>query len=266
MFTRILLTVLVAGEVALAQVPATTPAQDGAGLLRVGRPQDAIVVLERAIHDGSDVPEVWYFLVRAYRITRQTRFASDAAEQLLRRYPDSAYTHKLMGEAYDAQFEEQNAEREFRKALSITPDMPELHFALGMILWFRHDDEAATAEFLKETTISPAFPRSWVYLAEIALGNDHPKTALEYLKTALNLDPNQYDALCQIAKCYQMLHRDEEAIDALQAAVRLKPEGQTAHYRLSRLLRKAGRIEEANREQALMLQNTESVKFRSSVR
>jgi tetratricopeptide (TPR) repeat protein len=140
--------------------------------------------------------------------------------------------------------------------------MPELHFSLGLLLWRRRDDAAANAEFRKETQINPEFPRSWFYIGEIALRNGQTFLALRSLTTALDLNPNQYDALCKIAMCYQMLHQDYKAIEILQIAVKLNPAGQNAHYHLSRLLRKEGRTEEAAREQEIVLQNTDSAKFR----
>ena len=239
---------------------------EAAALLRSGQAQKAIQLLRAALNQDPQSPEALYYLVRGCRIAGDKPCAAGAARRLLEAAPDSAYTHKLLAEALDAQFREADAEQELRRAAALEPTMPEVHFSLGMIDWRRGEYGRAREEFLAELKYNPSFARTTFFLADIALRQDKTALAIEYLTQSLRADPGQYDALCELGKAYASVGRDSDAIVQFRTAAALKPEEPTAHYRLSRLLRKAGRAEEADREQELARRNGDSARFGKTVR
>ncbi|HZT31174.1 MAG TPA: tetratricopeptide repeat protein [Bryobacteraceae bacterium] len=262
---RRLLALLCLPALACAAASSGLEAQVSA-LLRAGRPGQAIQLLRGVLDREPDSPGALYYLVRSCRLAGDKPCAAEAARRLLWQAPDSAYAHKLLGEALDAEYRDSEAEQEFRKAAAQDPGLPEVHFALGMICWRRGELDRAGQEFLAEQRINPAFPRTTFYLADIALRQEHTARAVAYLEESLRLDPAQYDALCELGKAYASLGRDTDAIAQFRKAAALKPGEPAAHYRLSRLLRKAGRIQEAGREQELARANGDSAKFAKTVR
>src|SRR5689334_14533342 len=147
-FCTLLFCVLWGGLSLTAAAPDAAASPDaGQALLRAGRIDEAIASLEATVAATPGQPAVPYLLNRAYRLARRNDRAATLAADLLRGHPDSPYTHKLLGESLDAAFRDADAEREFRRALTLAPEMPELHFALGLICFRRGQDPCAESEF-----------------------------------------------------------------------------------------------------------------------
>ena len=74
------------------------------------------------------------------------------------------------------------------------------------------------------------------------------KTAEEDYKKALRLQPQDSDAKTGLAIVYISTNKTDEAISLLESAVKDDPTNMVAHYRLSILYRRAGRVADAQRE------------------
>src|SRR5690242_14673765 len=88
------------GQAREKKVEAERHETEGVSLFKNNRAQDAILELELATHLRPDSARALYYLTKAYRLTRQVEKASVTSEILLQMAPNSAYAHKLMGEAY----------------------------------------------------------------------------------------------------------------------------------------------------------------------
>lgn len=226
----------------------------GVALYHLNRLPDAISELQKAIHLRANLPEALYYLISAYRMTGQKEHAYKSLVQLMQVAPDSAYTYKLMAEAYDNTGEPQEAALALRQALIQSPNLPGLHFELGMVYWQLTDYDRAIPEFknqIRQETTGPFPARSWFYIGDIAMHRlDYHNAILDFQKS-LKLEPRQYDTLCKLGQAYGLLHRFTEAIAVLRLAEQQEPKEATAHWELSLDLQKIGRLSEANQEMTL---------------
>jgi DNA-binding SARP family transcriptional activator len=75
---------------------------------------------------------------------------------------------------------------------------------------------------------------------------------------ALKFRPDFVDAHIAAGKALRALHRSAEAVAHLEAAIRLDPRNEVAHYRLAEEYRELGRNEDAARESATFHQLREA--------
>ena len=107
---------------------------------------------------GKTEPEVVYLLVKAYRNAGQPEAGIRAFSELASTFPESAFVHQLLGEAYELTENPEAAENEFRRAIEKAPEQPELHFALGYFCWKQRRYGEARAYFERELRITRVRP------------------------------------------------------------------------------------------------------------
>ncbi len=186
-----------------------------------------------------------YMLTECLRKAGREQGARRAFLDLQGRYPGSAFYHKLMGTAYDADGLTEQALAEFRAALRKSPGLPEAAFAIGYMHYKRRDHEQAAAWLRRELEGQPCYARAHFYLGEIALAAGDLSTAGERFRRAASCDGGYADAHAGLGTAYERLGRLEEAAAALRKATDLDPGSARAHYRLSRVLLRLGRQGEA---------------------
>lgn len=74
-----------------------------------------------------------YMLVEIHRLGGDAGRSQECFLELQRRFPDSAYYHKLMGAAYDAEGLFKEAAEDFQAARRVEPGMPEVAYAIGLM-------------------------------------------------------------------------------------------------------------------------------------
>ena len=122
----------------------------GVALLESGRAREAIDKLEAALEKQPDNPDLLYYLSQAH-----ARLSKQAFDVLSERSPASARTHQMLGEARAASGNREAAEKEFRAALAMRPDLRGVHFALGEMYLGSGDYENAEREFRQEAHLAP---------------------------------------------------------------------------------------------------------------
>lgn len=206
--------------------------------------------LELVRGDPRFAEQALFMLVESYRRSGNAAASQAAFLELERRYPDSAFLHKLMGMAYDQQEMPAKALEEFEAALRVRPDMPDVAFGIGYI----HFKQASLAEarrwFLQELRVQPCFARAHYYLAEIDRAAEAWDKAASSYTRALECDPDLGDALLGLGDVAERQNDLPEAIRRYQAAVKRMPEDSKARFKLANSLRRAGRQDEASVELA----------------
>ena len=109
---------------------------------------------------------------------------------LLKTYPESAWMHLLLADAYFAKEQSENAKEEYAKALMIKPDLLEANFRLGYLAFQTADRESALKYFENEILVNPRYVDAYVFLAETLLQLDRKGEAMIELRKALALDAN----------------------------------------------------------------------------
>ncbi|MGA8312579.1 MAG: tetratricopeptide repeat protein, partial [Terriglobales bacterium] len=104
--------------------------QTALGIAQIGNGQlqQAVENLQAALAKHPNDPDLLYYLGRASGL-----LSKQSIDTLLAAYPDSARAHQALAENYFVLRQMPQAEKEFREALRLRPDTPELHLELGLV-------------------------------------------------------------------------------------------------------------------------------------
>ena len=165
--------------------------------------------------------------------------------------PASAEVYLALGEARDNAGDSEGAIREFGRAIGMGGALPELHFALGYVLWKMRRYEEAEVAFRHELERDSRHDRSIYYLGNIALSRGDWKTAVQLLEQASRAMPSDFAARYDFAKALLQVKEAGRAVEEARAAIALKPKHSGAHYQLGLAYRELKQEEESQREFAL---------------
>ena len=136
-----------------------------------------------------------------------------------------------------------------RKAQSLDPNLPEVHYGLSQMLWthahgFQHLD--ALAEARQAYTIDPNFDEAWHQHALILFHIGHIAEARRDIDRVLSINPANDQARFRYAPMLNYEIRYQDAIDALK---RVPPEVIPSlwYYQMAWALQSLGQVAEASR-------------------
>jgi tetratricopeptide (TPR) repeat protein len=129
------------------------------------------------------------------------------------------------------------------------PSEPGVHYLYGLCL-ARSDPEAALREYRKELQIRPRHVATRLQAAVLETKQGAPQAAIELALEATKLEPSNPYCYVTLGRAYLSIAQMPKAIEALEQAVKLAPQNRPAHLYLAQAYRRAGRIQEADREQA----------------
>ncbi|MGO8787335.1 MAG: tetratricopeptide repeat protein [Terriglobia bacterium] len=191
-------------------------------------------------------------LYTAYRV--HSDLAARALATLVTVAPESARTHEILAQSLMSRNEFSGAVQEYRRAVEIDPNLPEIHLELGQALLSYSASEASRAEAEKEFQVAlaanPADASSEYELGEVAWSRTDFQNAVQHYSRALELRPHYIDAQIGLGKALTSLNEPRKAVDYLLDAERSDPQNEIVHYRLALAYRKLGVKEDADREWA----------------
>jgi tetratricopeptide (TPR) repeat protein len=183
-------------------------------------------------------------------------------DDLITGFGDTARIHIMFGLAYKEGGWEalDNAIQELKKALAKDSRATRAHYLIALAYMDRDGESGfpqAAAELQAELKVNPEDSRSHYLLGYIAMKQRDAKTAETELLRAAQLDPKNPDPLIYLGQIYFDADRDAEAEAMLRKAIALAGNSSTtdyligrAHYVLGRLVLKAGKKEEGEKELA----------------
>jgi tetratricopeptide (TPR) repeat protein len=221
----------------------------GLTLFRLGRPADAIPLLESAHSWNAGTKyDPNYVLGLCYTDTR--RF-DDARRAFAAQYgfpPDSASAYLLAARLFFRREYLSTAQDFATKALEHDPQLPLAHELLGEIALALEHLDVAIAEFEKERARNPLDGAAYERLGDAyTRAGDYGK-AEQVLQQALLLEPNATGPYILLGKV--LLRREDPATAAmyLERAERMDPANTMTHTLLAQSYRAMGRTEDASRE------------------
>jgi len=183
--------------------------------------------------------------------------AVDALQSALQNDPDNAVAHYQLGLAFDRQRDSTRAEAEWRKAVSLRPDLTDAQFALAAVERFRGNfaavldiaqqiinsqPYAADGFLLKcvaETALkkyssaqqdaedgmqrAPQSPAPYVQMGNVHVVQKHYADAESYYRQALDKDPSSADGLSGLMNTYVAQKQFDKAIAAANAQIAKSP-------------------------------------------
>jgi tetratricopeptide (TPR) repeat protein len=214
----------------------------------LGEYETAIPYLkEAATHDTRSL---WLRLALAQSCLASKQFPCvlDVYREVLALNAESAEADMLAGEALDEMRDHAGAIQQFRAAVKADPKMPNVHFALGYVLWTQNQIEEAAKEFDVELVNTPDHPQALVYLADVDIKLSNTASALVLLEKAVRVDPKIALGHLDLGIVYAGLGRRTEALREMKVAEEQNPNDQNVHWRLGRFYQEEGKKAEAKAE------------------
>lgn len=182
---------------------------------------DAVRWLEKSVAGDATDTESLYYLGRAYYVLNNFDKAVASFTHVLQIQPDHVKAQDNLGLCYDALNEPEQAETAFRKAIALTAETPK-----------------------------PS-PQPYVNLADLLSRTAANPEALDLLHTAETLGGPEERIHELKARVYMESNELPQAETEVRAAIGLKPQSGPYHYLLGRILKKQGKVKEAEAEFAL---------------
>lgn len=224
----------------------------GLTLFRLGRPAEAIPMLEKAPGAGAQTKaDPSYVLALCYMDTRRY---DDARRAFAAQYgfaADSPPAYLLAARMLFRREYIPVAQRFAGTALQLDPQLPLANELLGEIALSQNKFDEATAFFEKERARNPLEPSTYERLGDVYSRAGRYPEARQALQQAVLLEPNSTGPYILLGKVTLKEGDAVAALTYLQKAVRMDPANFITHNLLSQTYRTLGRAADASRESAL---------------
>jgi len=213
-------------------------------LRQAGRMAEAEQMCRRLVAENPDFPNSLNML----GLFLKARGAFGEAETFMRRAvaaaPREAALHNNLGNILAAAGNNAGAESAYRKAIELKPDYPEAYFNLGIVLRSLVRLEEALVAYRKAVQLRPDYPAAQVQIGAALADLGRSQEALAPLEAAARTHPS-YDSHYYLGIALVDLERYDEAIAALRNAVDLAPRRHEARYAMAKCFQHVGREEDA---------------------
>ena len=190
--------------------------------------------------------EVLYASYRTY-----SDLASESMLSLSLVAPQSARMHQLMAHELERHGDNEAAIKNYREALKLDPRLPGLHFELAELLSGSSgitERQEAEGEYKAALSVNQLDERAEFRLGDILSQRGDTQEAYAHYSRAVQLQPSDAEANTGLAKVLMLLNQPDKAQPLLERALQLDPTSAAAHFRLATLYRQAGRSSDAKRE------------------
>lgn len=165
--------------------------------------------------------------------------------------PNSAELHMMIADQFVLQGDTENAIAQYREAIRLNPQLPGVHFELAVQLKDSSNPALkaqAEHEFRSALDLNHFDEKAWRGLGEVMADKGNSQAAKEDFTKALSLFPKDSDAETDLAKLLIADNDSKTAMSLLESAVKDDPTNSVAHYQLSALYRRAGRMADSQHE------------------
>ena len=150
--------------------------------------------------------------------------------QALRRQPAHAGRRRNLVRALLLAQRWEQVAMQANASLEGSPDDAELHFARGTALNALGHHTDACATFARALSLQPNHAASWLNMGDVSVDLDDLGPAETLYRTAIGLDPALVEAHASLGYLLTRQGRLREAIEASEAAIRLRPDFAQAHW------------------------------------
>lgn len=223
-------------------------AQDALGIAQIetGQLTEAVANFNAALAQRPDDADLLYYLGHASGL-----LSKSAIDTLIAAHPDSARAHQALAENYFVLRQMPQAEREYREALRLRPELPGLHLELGQVYANSAQWPKAEAQFRAETRLRPGNAEAAYRLGAALLQQGKATEALEELKRANDRKPDMPETLYSLGKAASLSGDAQTAEKVWTRVIELEKEtslAAQAHFGLAGIYRKQGRAQQAQHE------------------
>ncbi len=221
----------------------------GVTLYRMGKPDDAIPLLEKA-HSAGPIANADPNYVLALCYIGAKRY-DDARRAFAAQYdfaPDSAAAWLVTARMLFRQELTAPAAAAAHQAVQLDPRIPLAHRLLGEIDLAGGDVSGALAELEQEVKVNPLDGETYDRIGDAYIRNEQYARAQQVLDRAVLLEPNASGPYILLGKALLEEHDPVTAAMYLERAAKMDPSNAMIHMLLGRAFAAAGRRDDANRE------------------
>jgi tetratricopeptide (TPR) repeat protein len=179
--------------------------------------------------------------------------------------PQSYRIHQILAESLTKQGRYRDAILEYKLALERKPDVPGIHYQIGLLYWLNEPnpagEDSALREFEEELKINPFDAWSEYRLGQISRKRQDVSGASTHFRRAITLDEKFVPARLALARDLEAQGHLEEAQEQLEVGEKLEPDNAAAHFRLARIYKQRGKqalaAEETRKFEAIQSQRQE---------
>ena len=209
---------------------------------------EAVPYLKEAAARDTQSLNLQLALAHSCLWSRQFQCVLDAYHQILTLNPDSAEADMLAGEALDEMKDNEGSVKMFRAAVKADPKEPNVHFALGYLLWTQKKYPEAMSEFHAELANDPEHVQATLYLADTLVQLSQMDAARPLLEKVVAANPALALGHLDLGIVLSSAGHNEDALRQYLAAASITPNDVNVHWRLAQLYRSMGKREEAKVE------------------
>jgi tetratricopeptide (TPR) repeat protein len=200
-----------------------------------GNLDSALSNARMAIVKDSSNASYYFYMTDLFMKKPSVKNAVITMERLIQSQPNNKMAYIRLAELYiamgkkDEKGKYDESLKNIDKALKIDPNLPEAYFWLGFNYKEMKMTDKAIASFRKAVELKPDYTDAYVYLGLLSEEKKDPK-AVEYLTTAIRINPKDTAALYARGKYYQDIDSFQRAIDDYQKILQLDPGKRSANY------------------------------------
>ncbi|HVK18277.1 MAG TPA: tetratricopeptide repeat protein [Fimbriiglobus sp.] len=206
--------------------------------------------------NSPDAPAVLEALAKGYDASFRWPDATAALDRLLTLEPDHAVALTLRGTIADRLRKPDDAEKDFRRAVELTPDSPATRLALAGLLTRRGHTREALRNFEQVLQARPGDPAALLGLARAHFDASDLDGTQQRLDELLAADPDHADALVDRGRLDLRRERPADAEPFLRKAVAAAPWHRDGHRLLLLTLKEQKRTDDAARCEARLAELT----------
>jgi len=144
-------------------------------------------------------------------------------EESLKYNPNNAVAFFGLGEVFSALDKDDEAIKNYEKALSLDKDLTEINVPLGILFYQKGEIAKADTFLTRALAASPDNADTQYFLGLIRYSQNRNQEALTAFRQAVKADPTNAELHFRIGEAHQRLNQNDEAINEFTEAVRLKP-------------------------------------------
>lgn len=219
----------------------------GQALYQLGQQAEALKPLSRALEADPNAIDAHRWIASSYYDLGAIHQALSHLETIARLDPSDPRPHRLMGLMHKDFEHYAEATACYRESLKRDPGQA----AAGEIRVELAECQTKQREYqdaLATLADAPQEPATWVLAAECHIGLTRGEEADPLIARALAADPDNLSARMLAATRSLEAGRVDEAADQLRQTVARHPRDYTAHFKLSQVYRRLGKIAEADAE------------------
>jgi len=214
--------------------------------LRLGRPAEAVTLLESLEAAHADDPVLSYLLGMAFLATNQLERGQLLIDRILR-HGDSAQARVMMGAAKRGAGDMNGAVEDLKRAVELDPELPGVHGIYAQALLATGNPDLARKEFEAELSRNPLDFDANLHTGVLLKGDQDYDAALRHLRRALGVRPGDLATRYQIAGVTLARQEIGVATEMLEAIVKEAPSFVEAHVALATAYYRQGRRADGDR-------------------